>query len=138
MMAAIRARDTAPERVVRRALFAQGYRFRLHRRDLAGCPDIVLPGRRVVIFVHGCFWHQHEACRNASMPSSNAKFWRAKLTATVERDRKATSALLSDGWRVLAVWECATRSLCAENSLPRELSAWINGDHSCGSIPPSR
>lgn len=104
-MAAIKRRDTQPELVVRGALHAAGFRFRLDRRDLPGSPDIVLPKYRTVIFVHGCFWHRHK-CRFFKWPKTRAEFWREKILGNVERDRKATHSLKRLGWRVLIVWEC--------------------------------
>lgn len=110
-MQAIKAKDTRPELAVRRYLHARGYRFRLHRRDLPGNPDIVLPRYRTVIFVHGCFWHQHPSltCRNAQVPRSNIGYWQPKLARTVARDRAAFEALEAAGWRVLTIWECETK-----------------------------
>ena len=109
VMARIRGKDTAPERVVRRMLHAMGYRFRLHRRDLPGTPDIVLPGRGAVIFVHGCFWHGHDGCRYAAKPATRPDFWAAKIGANKRRDRLAVGRLRRLGWRVMVVWECATK-----------------------------
>lgn len=106
LMARIRGKDTAPERTVRSLLHRMGYRFRLHRRDLPGSPDIVLPGRRVVVFVHGCFWHRHPGCRFATTPKSRARFWRLKFERNVERDAEAAAALRRTGWKVVTVWEC--------------------------------
>jgi DNA mismatch endonuclease, patch repair protein len=106
MMAGIRSRNTAPELEVRRFLHASGLRFRLHDKNLPGRPDIVLPGRRVAIFVHGCFWHRHLGCRFAAMPATNIDFWAAKFDANVRRDVRNFKALSDIGWRVLLVWEC--------------------------------
>jgi len=141
MMSGIRGRNTKPEISVRKALFAAGFRFRLHRKDLPGRPDVVLPGLRVAVFVHGCFWHAHPGCCYARVPASNREFWEAKLAANVERDRLAKEALLSRGWRVLVVWECATRSNEVRKALPERLTAWIKGSEVCGefgscSTPP--
>lgn len=133
-MSGIGGRNTKPEIMVRKALFAAGYRFRLHRKDLPGCPDVVLPGRRVAVFVHGCFWHAHRGCRYAKTPSSRKEFWEAKLAANAERDARATEALLSAGWRVLVVWECATRSVETREALPELLSQWIGGPEVSGEI----
>lgn len=134
MMSGIRGRNTKPELLVRKALFAAGFRFRLHRRDLPGCPDVVLPGRRIAVFVHGCFWHAHPGCRYAKMPATRREFWEAKLAATVERDRRVREALLSADWRVLVVWECATRSSSIRESLPELLSRWIEGSEVSGEL----
>lgn len=134
MMAGIRGKDTKPEMLVRQALSAAGVRYRLHRRDLPGAPDLVMPGRRVVIFVHGCFWHRHEGCRYAQLPSSNAGFWRAKLGRNVERDRKATADLLAAGWRILTVWECATRRRSIED-LQTLLLRWLDGSGRYSELP---
>ncbi|WJJ93581.1 very short patch repair endonuclease [Neopusillimonas aromaticivorans] len=127
-----RRRNTKPEIIVRKALFAAGFRFRLHRKDLPGCPDVVLPGRRIAIFVHGCFWHAHRCCRYAKIPASRRQFWEAKLMANVERDVRAMGALLSAGWRVLVVWECATRSAEMREALPELLRRWIDGSEVSG------
>lgn len=108
MMSGIRGKNTKPELVVRKALYSQGFRYRLHVKDLPGKPDIVLPKYRTVIFVHGCFWHGHN-CHLFRLPSSNRDFWRAKIKQNQENDRKAVRALRKDGWRVIAVWECALR-----------------------------
>jgi DNA mismatch endonuclease (patch repair protein) len=105
-MARIRGHDTAPEIAVRKALHAAGFRFRLHRRDLPGKPDIVLPKHRTAVFVHGCFWHQHEGCRNATSPGTRAEFWQAKFAANVARDARNTAALEAAGWKVVVIWEC--------------------------------
>lgn len=137
MMAGIRARDTKPEVVVRKALFGAGFRFRLHRRDLPGSPDVVLPGRRVAVFVHGCFWHAHAGCRYAKIPATRRDFWESKLAANVERDLRARKALLSAGWRVLVVWECATRSSAIRDVLPALLARWIEGSELSGEVGSS-
>jgi DNA mismatch endonuclease Vsr len=112
-MARIRGKDTGPELIVRRMLHAMGNRFRLHRRDLPGRPDIVLPGRRKVIFVHGCFWHRHTGCRFATMPTTRRDFWEAKLTGNRARDARNVAALRRAGWSVAVVWECQTRNAAA-------------------------
>jgi DNA mismatch endonuclease, patch repair protein len=108
-MARIRAQNTSPELLVRSMLHRSGYRFRLHRRDLPGSPDIVLPKHNVVVFVHGCFWHRHARCRLAAMPKSRSEFWRQKFRDNVRRDRRAIAHLTKLGWRVIVIWECETR-----------------------------
>lgn len=110
-MSLIRGKDTRPELVVRRMVHRLGYRFRLHRRELPGKPDIVLPRHHAVIFVHGCFWHQHPdpACRLARQPKTRIDFWQAKFAANQSRDLRAISALETGGWRVLVVWQCELR-----------------------------
>lgn len=109
-MSRIRGRDTKPERVVRSLLHRIGYRFRLHRKDLPGRPDIVLPKYRTVIFVHGCFWHRHPNCPLAYTPRSRVAFWRSKFAANVHRDRRTSRALRQLGWSVVTVWECHLRN----------------------------
>ena len=109
MMSGIRAKNTKPDMRVRRALFSRGYRYRLHRRDLPGTPDIVLPGRRVAIFVHGCFWHRHPHCSLASIPSSRSEFWTGKFAANVARDKRNVDDLIAMGWTVVVLWECGLR-----------------------------
>ncbi|HEX6011409.1 MAG TPA: very short patch repair endonuclease [Geminicoccaceae bacterium] len=113
LMARIRGRDTMPERYVRSRLFAAGFRFRLHRRDLPGSPDIVLPGRRVAVFVHGCFWHDH-GCRRGRRPGTNPAFWEAKFERNDERDRRNAALLAELGWRVAVVWTCDLEGGVAE------------------------
>ena len=108
-MSRIRAKGTKPELMVRRVLHKLGYRFRLHRSDLRGAPDIVLPRLRTAIFVHGCFWHQHPDCRWATKPASNTEYWRSKLQGNVQRSRDAVEDLMRAGWKVVIVWECQTR-----------------------------
>jgi len=115
-MSRIRGKDTKPELVVRRLVHSLGYRFRLHRRNLPGCPDIVLPGHRKVVFVHGCFWHMHRCRYGRVKPSTNVKFWEKKREGNKERDRK----LRQQGWKVLVIWECQTKK-------PEELAGRILG-----------
>jgi DNA mismatch endonuclease (patch repair protein) len=105
-MAQVRAKDTKPEMLVRRLVHAMGYRYRLHRRDLPGSPDLVFVSRRKVIFVHGCFWHRHSGCRLARLPKSRLDFWLQKLTANAERDLRNEHALHQLGWEILTLWEC--------------------------------
>jgi len=112
-MAAIRSANTKPEMRVRSALHALGYRFRLHRKDLPGRPDIVLPRLRTVIFVHGCFWHCHRCKYGSVVPATRADFWAAKRAGNVARDRRNRTALRKEGWRVCVLWECEVRTAAA-------------------------
>ena len=107
-MSRIRGRDTKPELLVRRGLHGRGFRYRLHRRDLPGRPDLALPGRRAVVFVHGCFWHGH-GCPMCKAPATRPEFWASKIAANRARDLAAIRRLGEAGWRVLVVWECALR-----------------------------
>ena len=109
MMAGIKGKGTKPEMTVRRFLHAHGYRFRLYRKDLPGKPDIILSRLRVCIFVHGCFWHRHAACKYAVLPKARVDFWAAKLQSNVERDLMVLQRLEGDGWNVLVLWECELR-----------------------------
>jgi DNA mismatch endonuclease (patch repair protein) len=106
MMAGIKGRNTAPERIVRSHLHRAGLRYRLHGRTLPGRPDIVLPRWQTVVFVHGCFWHRHPGCPRATTPSTNRAFWSAKFRENVARDARNVAALRRQGWRVLIMWEC--------------------------------
>ena len=126
MMSGIRNTGTKPERAVRSALHARGFRFS-HSLKLTGRPDAVLPKWKVAIFVHGCFWHAH-GCSLTKLPSSNTEFWRAKLDANVARDARSSAVLLEEGWRIAIIWECAMRSrTAAEQFQPSmdELALWI-------------
>jgi DNA mismatch endonuclease (patch repair protein) len=109
VMRAVRGKDTAPEMIVRRLLFALGYRYRLHVKSLPGQPDLVFPSRRKAIFVHGCFWHRHRCPRGDRMPKARREYWLRKLEGNRLRDRRHRAALARLGWRVLVVWECRTR-----------------------------
>jgi DNA mismatch endonuclease (patch repair protein) len=108
-MAAIKSRNTKPEIAFRKRLHALGFRFRLHRKDLPGRPDIVLTRYKTAIFVHGCFWHQHEGCKLASKPSSRQEYWKVKFDRNAERDKNSSASLTELGWRVVVVWECEVR-----------------------------
>ena len=110
IMAAVRSRDTTPELIVRRLVHHLGYRFRLHRRDLPGTPDIVMPALRKIINVHGCFWHMHTCQQRRKPPVINALYWKLKRLRNVQRDRKNLALLRSRGWHVLTVWECQTKN----------------------------
>ena len=110
IMSRIRGKNTGPEMRVRRLVHGMGFRYRLHCGDLPGTPDLVFFGRRKIIFVHGCFWHQHD-CARGTRPSSNEKFWNRKLDSNVRRDKKNVSTLKTEGWAVLIIWECETKNL---------------------------
>ena len=105
-MRQIRSKDTTPELFLRKQLHRRGYRFRLHRKNLPGKPDLVFPSRRKVIFIHGCFWHQHPECREGRVPGSRREYWKPKLVRNQQRDALAQTALKEQGWDTLAVWEC--------------------------------
>lgn len=113
IMAQVRGRDTRPEKIVRSVLHRMGYRFRLHRKDLPGSPDIVLPKFHTAIFVNGCFWHRHPGCKRASTPVANASYWQKKFERNVERDKQSQTALKCRGWHVLVIWECELKDLMA-------------------------
>lgn len=116
-MARIKSKDTKPEIMVRGFLFAHGFRYRLHRKDLPGKPDIVLPKYKTVVFINGCFWHGHKGCRYAALPETNREFWLSKISGNVKRD-KATYATLEDlGWRVIELWQCQLRSKTKDQTL---------------------
>ena len=109
VMRAVKSSNTSPERKVRSAAHTLGGRFRLHRKDLPGTPDLVFPKHRLAVFVHGCFWHGHDCKRGARTPKTNAEYWRAKIARNKARDVASTAALEDLGWRVAVIWECETR-----------------------------
>jgi len=121
-MRSVRSRDTKPELLVRRAVTALGYRYRLHKATLPGKPDLVFASRRKVIFVHGCFWHGHDCARGAREPKSNVDYWAAKVRRNRERDAKTIAALHDAGWKVLIVWECETKD---RDQLTNRLSQFL-------------
>ncbi len=124
LMARVKGKNTKPEMIVRRLLHAMGRRVRLHRKDLPGRPDIVLPRSKVAIFVNGCFWHRHPGCRLASTPKTRVEFWQDKFAANVQRDERSYAALVALGWHVVLVWECETRDRARlEASLRTALTA---------------
>lgn len=125
MMAGIKGKNTKPELVLRRALHAKGLRFRLHSTKITGAPDIVFPKYGAVVFVHGCFWHRHSGCRYATMPSTRPDFWQAKFAANVVRDESVKATLLSTGWRVATVWECALRTISIVEDTTQQLVDWL-------------
>lgn len=119
-MSRIKGKNTKPELIVRSLLHKMGYRFRLHRKNLPGKPDIVLPKYKTLIFVHGCFWHQHEGCKRATMPKSNEKYWKKKLKGNVSRFEVNKFILEQKGWNIIVIWECETKKqLLLEKILDR-------------------
>ena len=128
IMSRVRPKDTKPELRVRKLLHALGYRFRLHRRDLPGTPDIVLPRWKSVIFVHGCFWHVHEGCKRATTPENNRDYWEAKLEGNKMRDAENIKKLLSMGYRCLIVWECETKDV---EQLAERLKSFLPRQTAC-------
>ncbi|SDC16112.1 very short patch repair endonuclease [Niabella drilacis] len=118
VMSKIRSKDTKPEIMLRKALFALGYRYRIHNNKLPGKPDIVLPKYKTAIFVHGCFWHYHADCREGRIPNTNSTFWKEKLLKNISRDQKHQETLAQLGWEVLVCWEC---------EIEKDLEAVIKG-----------
>ena len=110
-MSAIKSKNTKPEIAVRKLLHSMGYRFRLHRKDLPGSPDIVLPKYKTVIFVHGCFWHRHENCKYASTPKTRKEFWESKFKANVKRDKEIEEKIKNIGWQSSVIWECELKDI---------------------------
>lgn len=124
MMAGIRSAHTRPEIVIRKALHRRGFRYRNQGGGLPGRPDIVLSRHKAVVFVHGCFWHRHAGCGKAANPKTREVFWQAKFAANVERDQRNIAALISLGWRVAVVWECATSARTVETTV-EALGEWL-------------
>lgn len=131
VMRAVKSKDTKPEKTVRSLLHALGYRFRLHRRDLPGSPDIVFPGRKAVIFVHGCFWHGHDCKRGTRTPKTNTDYWIKKIARNKARDVETQAKLEAMGWRVLVLWECAIKE---REDLTNTLRAFL--DNPPDQLPP--
>jgi len=132
VMSNIRGKDTRPEIEVRRALWHNGFRYRLHAKELPGRPDIVLPRWKASIFVHGCFWHRHEGCSLFQLPATRPEFWDAKLSANNARGNRAVRALADAGWRVLVVWECALK--LDTSSTTRRVIAWVRSQDRCSEL----
>lgn len=129
MMSGIKGKNTSPELALRQGLHRRGFRFRLHRRDIPGAPDLVFPSKRAVLFAHGCFWHRH-TCHLFKWPATRSQFWREKIAQNVARDNAATRHLAAQGWRVGVVWECALKGRarrCLDEVLD-ECSDWLNSD----------
>lgn len=136
-MAAIRGRDTGPELAVRRILRSLGIGYRLHGRGLPGRPDIVMHGRRSIIFVHGCFWHRHERCRYAYSPKSREDFWESKFAGTVARDLRNLRLLRESGWSVLVIWECETADVKVTKRRIISFLGWTPDANTCRAGPPA-
>lgn len=127
-MAQIKSKNTKPEIAVRKLLHRCGFRFRLHKKELPGKPDIVLPKWRVVIFVHGCFWHRHPNCKYAYLPKSNQDFWKNKFVDTVRRDQRNQNTLKALGWRTIVIWECELKKMQDfEKKILKEITATDHG-----------
>ena len=126
-MSQVKSKNSKPELLVRQFLFASGYRFRLHRKDLPGKPDIVLPKYKTVIFINGCFWHGHENCKYSKMPVSNQEFWRNKILGNINRDFVNKSKLKSLGWNVIEIWQCQLKPKEKEETLKTLLNKLQNG-----------
>jgi DNA mismatch endonuclease, patch repair protein len=133
MMSGIREKNTTPEIAVRSGLYARGLRYDLHRKDLPGKPDLAIKRCKTVVFVHGCFWHQHE-CRLFKWPKSNAEFWRKKIEGNCVRDQRDIALLLQLGWRVLIIWECAIKNQSPEKIkiMLDRAADWIRGQEGAG------
>lgn len=124
-MRGVRREHTKPEMIVRRIAHAMGYRFRLHRKDLPGSPDLVFPRLKKTIFVHGCFWHGHDGCRYATVPKTRTEWWLAKVAKNQERDALAIARLSELGWEAKVVWECETRKPA---ELPKRIGSFLKND----------
>lgn len=130
MMSGIKGKDTKPEVILRKALYADGYRYRKHAKDIKAKPDIVLRKYNALIFVHGCYWHGHEDCKLFRLPKSNVEFWSEKISKNMERDKRQQKELIQAGWRVLVVWECSLRKNDNIEEAIRLTKCWIN-DETC-------
>lgn len=124
IMSRIGQKDTKPEIVVRKLLHRMGYRYRLHRKDLPGTPDVVLPKYRKIIFVHGCFWHGHKGCSRAALPETNREFWERKIENNKTRDRLTMKELKKLGWKCFVIWQCQIKNL---ETLERKLRRFLVG-----------
>lgn len=125
-MSHVRGKDTKPEVMVRQFLFAQGFRYRLYRKDLPGKPDIVLPKYKTVIFINGCFWHGHSGCKYATIPEANHEFWLAKISGNIERDKSNHAKLFELGWKVIEIWQCELKPKFREQTLNNLLTELRN------------
>lgn len=125
-MSHVRGKDSKPEVMVRQFLFAQGFRYRLYRKDLPGKPDIVLPKYKTVIFINGCFWHGHSGCKYATIPEANHDFWLAKISGNIERDKSNHAKLFELGWKVIEIWQCELKPKFREQTLNNLLTELRN------------
>jgi DNA mismatch endonuclease, patch repair protein len=135
MMSGIRGKNTKPELLLRKALHAAGYRYRIHSAHMPGKPDLLFPSRRAAVFVHGCFWHGHD-CRYFKMPGTRTDFWSAKIAANRQRDQEVEVMLHERGWRSLIVWECALRGVSADEvaGVARKVASWLDDGEAKGEI----
>lgn len=117
-MSSVKGKNTKPEILIRKLLHSLGYRFRLHRKDLPGKPDIVLPRYKTVVFINGCFWHQHQGCKASHIPASHGEYWRNKLERNVARDKKNLQMLQGMGWHVIVIWECEVNDIIRSRQVP--------------------
>jgi len=122
-MQAVKSKDTTPELIVRRLLHTNGYRYRLHRADLPGCPDIVFSRKKKIIFIHGCFWHGHSCARGARIPKSNTEYWTSKISRNRDRDAVVKKKLKANGWAQVVLWECETKN---ESAILKKISRFLN------------
>ncbi len=120
-----KGKDTSPEISVRGLVHSLGYRYRLHRRDLLGCPDMVFPGKKKVIFINGCYWHRHNCKKGRSMPATRENFWQSKFKKTIARDKRNLRKLRKEGWKVLVVWECQVRRIDGLKPILQRLRAFL-------------
>lgn len=125
-MSKIKSKDTKPEMLVRRFLFSHGYRFRLHRKDLPGNPDIVLPKFKTVIFINGCFWHGHRDCKFATIPETNRDFWLSKISGNIIRDNESVERLKQSGWKVIVIWQCELKPKVKDQTLEQLITKLQN------------
>jgi DNA mismatch endonuclease (patch repair protein) len=137
MMSGIRGKDTSPEMILRRSLHKRGVRYRLHDKSLPGKPDLKLTKRRALIFVHGCYWHQHSGCHWCTLPGSDIEYWHPKLAGNVQRDARHVEHLTKSGWRVGVVWECALRRRWRDETLKAVLE-WLNSNEMLFETPVVR
>lgn len=125
-MSKIKSKDTKPEMLVRRFLFSHGFRFRLHRKDLPGNPDIVLPKYKTVIFINGCFWHGHKDCKFATIPETNRDFWLTKISGNIIRDNESVERLKQSGWKVIVIWQCELKPKVKDQTLEQLITKLQN------------